>query len=140
MGGGGSILADESVSWVSYQVTLAESLAFTYQQPDRVTVEVQEGDTDLTCALAPMEPAVITGTIQGETGEALEGARVTLTQRTASGYEKVWGPVDTDEDGGVSLTGSTSRTTPGPSTRYSTGDATARRTTSAVSTSGGTST
>ena len=105
LGGGGSILADESVSWVSYQVTLAESLAFTYQQPDRVTVEVQEGDTDLTCALAPMEPAVITGTIQGETGEALEGARVTLTQRTASGYEKVWGPVDTDEDGGFSLTG-----------------------------------
>lgn len=40
----------------------------------------------------------------------------------------------------ASATGSTSRTTPGPSTRYSTGDATARRTTSAVSTSGGTST
>ena len=40
----------------------------------------------------------------------------------------------------TSATGSTSRTTPGPSTRYSTGDATARRTTSAVSTSGGTST
>ena len=105
LGSGNAILVDESVSQVSYQVVLDESLAFTYRQPDQVFVEVQEGDSALTCVLEPMESADITGCVKNESDEALQSAQVTLTQRTATGYEQVLGPVTTDEEGWFTLTG-----------------------------------
>lgn len=108
---GTSITIGDEIEQISYEVLLEEELAFTYQQPARTKVDIQEGTNSITCTLAALEPATFTGKVVDESGNPIENASVTATQRTASGYEKTLDAVTTNSGGEFSVTGQRLETT-----------------------------
>lgn len=108
---GTSITIADEIEQISYEVLLEEELAFTYQQPARTKVDIQEGTNSIICTLAALESATFKGKVVDESGNPIENASVTATQRTASGYEKTLDAVTTNSGGEFSVTGHMLETT-----------------------------
>lgn len=108
---GTSITIDDEIEQISYEVLLEEKPAFIYQQPARTKVDIQEDTNSITCTLNALESATFTGKVVDESGNPIESASVTATQRTASGFEETLDAVTTNSGGEFSVTGHMLETT-----------------------------
>lgn len=108
---GTSITIDDEIEQISYEVLLEEKPAFIYQQPARTKVDIQEDTNSITCTLTALESATFTGKVVDESGNSIENASVTATQRTASGFEETLDAVTTNSGGEFSVTGHMLETT-----------------------------